>query len=116
MTHTMESSAMARQIRTHLNELAAALIARGLTVRVGRGGVSAANPASRAEDPLGDVLHPGLSQEVALSVHEDRTFHWYWAWSGPTRDAPRELEYMLPAADIAEAAARIARVLAVTTA
>lgn len=101
-----------RDVRARLDELGAALIARGLTVRVGNGGLIAKNPAASATDsPLGKALNPGLSQAVALTGHGDGSMHWYWCWTGPTRDAPLETEYLGPASEIEPAAEKISRVL-----
>lgn len=85
-----------------LEELAAALIERGLTVRVGTAALVAWNPAASR-----------LSQYVALCGHDDRSLHWYWCWTGPTRDAPLETDYMCAAEEIEHAANLIAKVLRV---
>lgn len=54
--------------RECLDALAAALGRRGLTVRVGAGGLVARNPAaSQTDDPRGRGMNPGLFQYVALS-------------------------------------------------
>ncbi|MEV5708557.1 hypothetical protein [Actinoallomurus sp. NPDC052274] len=87
-------------IKARLDELAAALIESGLTVRVGAAALMAWNPAASR-----------LSQYVALCGHADRSIHWYWCWTGPTRDAPLETEYMCAAEDIAHAADLVAKVL-----
>jgi hypothetical protein len=51
------SDSMAQVVRTRLNELAAALIAGGLTVRLGDGTLVARNPAaSDTGDPRGKAL------------------------------------------------------------
>lgn len=107
-------AATARAMAARLNQLAAALMVRGLKVRIGEDTVVARNPAASVTgDPLGRSMHPGLSQEVAVTAHDDGTLHFHWCWSGATRDAPRELEYMTPADDIDGAAEKVARVLAV---
>lgn len=107
-------AATARAMAARLNQLAGALMARGLKVRIGADALVARNPAASVTgDPLGRSMHPGLSQEVAVTAHDDGTLHFHWCWSGATRDAPRELEYMTPADDIDGAAEKIARVLAV---
>jgi hypothetical protein len=107
------SDSTAHIMRTRLNELAAALIAGGLTVRLGDGTLVAKNPAaSDTVDPHGKAMNPGLSQTVTLTVHDDGTLHWYWCWSGPTRNAPLEPEYMCGAEQIDRAAGKIGRVLA----
>lgn len=63
--------------------------------------------------PAGKALNPGLSQTVECSTAEaDGRLWWWWLWSGPTRDAPPELEPLCPADEIDLAADRIARVLA----
>lgn len=102
-----------RVIRTRLEELAAALKSRGLTVRVGTSALMAWNPAASAtDDPRGQAMNPGLSQYVAIAP-DDGSLSWYWCWTGPTRDAPLETEYMCPADEIDRAADLIARVLRV---
>jgi hypothetical protein len=106
------STVTAQMIRTRLNDLAAALMAHGLKVRVGKTALVAKNPAaSDTDDPRGKILNPGLSQDVALATHDDHTLHWYWCWTGPTRDAPLEMEYMCTAEDIDQAATKISGVL-----
>ncbi|MFL6056306.1 MAG: hypothetical protein ACJ72W_25915 [Actinoallomurus sp.] len=96
-----------------LNQLAAALMARDLKVRIGRDSLVARNPrAFDVDDPRGHAMNPGLSQTIAMAANEDGTLHFYWCWSGPTRGAPPELEYLTVADDIEGAAERIARVLA----
>lgn len=111
-TSDAESAVTALTVRTRLNDLAAALIAHGLKVRVGQGALVAKNPAASAtDDPRGKILNPGLSQDVAIAAHDDDTLHWYWCWTGPTRDAPLEMEYMCMAEEIDQAAERIGHVL-----
>lgn len=102
-----------RTIKARLDELAAALTSRGLSVRVGASALMAWNPAaSQTDDPRGQAMNPGLSQYVALAP-DDGSLHWYWCWTGPTRDAPLETECMCPAEEIDRAAALIAKVLRV---
>lgn len=100
-------------VRERLGELAAALTARGLGVRVDeRGGrITARNAAAETDDPRGRAMNPGLSQDVVLSVHDDESLHWYWAWTGARRGAPAEYEYLCPAEEIETAAAKVAAVL-----
>lgn len=106
-------TAAQRAMVARLHQLAAALTARGLTVRVGDGTLLARNEAaSGTGDPRGRALDPGLSQTVAVTARDDGTLHFHWCWAGATRGAPLELEYMTPADDIDGAARRIARVLA----
>ncbi|GAA0372644.1 hypothetical protein NE235_30865 [Actinoallomurus spadix] len=97
-----ETSREARLIATRLGELSTALTERGLTVRVGAAAVMAWNPAASR-----------LSQYVALCGHADRSLHWYWCWTGPSRKAPLETEYMCAAEEITHAADLIAKVLRV---
>jgi hypothetical protein len=100
-----------RAIRTHLDELAAALRSRGLAVRVGTSALMAWNPAASAtDDPRGQAMNPGLSQYVAIAP-DGGSLNWYWCWTGSTRDAPLETEYMCPAEEIERAADLVARVL-----
>jgi hypothetical protein len=113
--HAEEASpTTAQTVRTRLHEFAAALMARDMNVRVDerRGALVAKNPAAeQTGDPPGRHMNPGLSQTVALSVHDDNTLHWYWQWSGADRGAPPEYEYMCPAGDADAAAGKVAQVL-----
>ena len=64
-------------------------------------------------DGLVDVQNPQdarMRQLVALRDHHGELF-WCWLWPGPTRDAAPEVEAMVPAGDVDEAARRITRVL-----
>ncbi|RSN59572.1 hypothetical protein [Actinomadura sp. WAC 06369] len=83
-------------------------------VAVRPGSVRVRNPAGEPDkdDPQGQAFSPGLRQEV---VCRDRggVLWWWWVWSGPTRDSCAELEPLCPVADVATAADRLARVLAV---
>jgi hypothetical protein len=104
----------ARLVKARLDELATALTERGLAVRPDTGALVAWNPAaSRTDDPVGKAMNPGLSQYVALCGHEDGSLQWYWCWTGPTRDAPLETEYMCAAEEIEYAADLMAKVLRV---
>ncbi|WP_146779003.1 hypothetical protein [Actinomadura craniellae] len=61
----------------------------------------------------GRALHPGLRQEVACRpADEDGSLWWHWVWSGPTRDAPDELEPLRPADELTAVADKITAVLA----
>ncbi|WP_339156578.1 hypothetical protein [Actinomadura luteofluorescens] len=94
--------------------LVADLERRGLAAEVmDHGAVRARNPAGEPEvgDPRARALSPGLRQEVVCRPH--RGGLWWWMWSGPGRRAVSELEPLCPAANIAFAGERIARVLAV---
>jgi hypothetical protein len=97
-----------------LRELETALTARGFKVRVEphSWALVARNVAAEPEDPLGKHFAPALAQRVQVSTDDKGALNWYWQWSGPTRDAPPEYELLCPAAAIAEATERIARVLA----
>ncbi|MFL6053099.1 MAG: hypothetical protein ACJ72W_09315 [Actinoallomurus sp.] len=69
-----------QSIKARLQELASALVARDLRVGVdGRKAIlTATNPvASDTEDPRGRAMNPGLSQKIALCLHEDDTLHFY---------------------------------------
>ncbi|MEV5707320.1 hypothetical protein [Actinoallomurus sp. NPDC052274] len=104
---------MERVIRARLDELAEALQSQGLAVRVGTSALVAWNPsASATDDPRGQVMNPGLSQYVAIAP-DGGSLHWYRCWTGPTRDAPLETEYMCPADELDRAASLITKVLRV---
>lgn len=97
--------------------LVTALQTRGLTATFTRhGSVLAKNPAGEpaAHDRLGQLMSPGLKQEVVCRPHgADHELWWFWAWTGPARKSPPELEPLCPIQDVEHAAERIARVLAV---
>lgn len=93
------------------------LQARGLVAAVYRGGVvRVLNPAA---EPDGSTpyarVSPGLRQEVRCLPNPDDggVLWWYWAWAGPTRQSPPDLEPLCPATETARAADRIAKVLEV---
>lgn len=93
--------------------LAPLLERHGLTVTAQRDGtIVVRNPGGGATDPQGHQLHPGLNQRITLRPDEGELW-WCWMWPGPTRDAPLDVEPMVPLADTAEAARRIATVLRV---
>jgi hypothetical protein len=109
----------ARAVGAYLQNLARALAACGLMVSVNERArfVFAKNEAASAgENPLGRAMDHGLCQIVVLSTRADHSLHWFWQWSGATRDAPPEYEYLCPAEDIDEAAERIYTVLRVESA
>ncbi len=94
-------------------QLASLLEPHGLTTTVQRDGtIVVRNPASEATDPRGMALHPGLSQRITLREDEGGLW-WCWLWPGPTRDAPIDVEPMVPIEDATEAVRRIAAVLRV---
>ncbi|MFC5186678.1 hypothetical protein [Actinomadura harenae] len=109
----VEAAAWAPAARALVVELAA----RGLVARVlGHGAVRARNPAGEPapDDLVGAALSPGLNQEVWCRPDwPDRELWWFWAWSGPNRDDPPELEHLCPVSETGLAADAIARVLAV---
>lgn len=109
-----------REWRDAALALIAALDQRGLTARAwGHGAVMAVNPQGEPapDNPLGQVMSPGLRQEVRCRPHgPDRALWWHWVWSGPTRKSEPELEPLCPLWDSEHAADRIRRVLALTEA
>jgi hypothetical protein len=64
----------------------------------------------QADDPRA-LMSPGLRQTVACRPDDAGQLSWFWVWSGPTQDAPPELEYLGPAGYIGDTADRIANVL-----
>lgn len=115
--HTQETnvSPPIGTVKGLVQRLAPLLIRHGLQVTVQRDGfIEVRNPrGSMATDPLGRALNPGMKQLITLMNHHG-VLHWAWAWSGPTRDAPPEIEPMVPAGEIEEAARRIGNVLYVS--
>jgi hypothetical protein len=102
---------------SRLRELEAALVAQGFAVRIEekRWSLIATNEAAKAVDPSPLAVAYGpvrLNQRVQIAVDEAHEVAWYWQWSGPTRDAPGEYEYIAPLADVKEVARRMALVLA----
>ena len=84
-------------------ELAPLLIRAALSVTVGSNGiVEVRNPRDTR-----------MKQPLVLREHQNAVY-WHWVWSGPTPDAPPELEPMVPAGDVDEAARRIVNVLRLT--
>lgn len=107
------SSVPADSTRAYLRDLETTLQARGLKARAYEGGfLFAANADADADSTVGRSMSPGLSQIVVLNGHKDGSLHWYWQWSGATRDAPPEYEYLCPAPAIETAAESLCRVLA----
>ncbi|WP_433325253.1 hypothetical protein [Spirillospora sp. CA-294931] len=93
--------------------LVGALERRGLEARLcGNGAVRVTNPAGEPDpgDPLGHAMHPGMRQEVLCRRH-DGALWWLWAWAGPARQSPPELEPLCPLWDTETAAGRISHVL-----
>lgn len=113
--HTHRTFATIEAVQARVRELEAVLTARGLTVHTHadeRGAfVVVRNDASAADDPVGQRINRGLTQTVVLSKRGTGELAWFWQWSGATRDAPPEYEYLCPADAIAEAGDRIAKVL-----
>lgn len=95
-------------------QLAPLLERHGLTVSVRRDGtIDVRNPAGYvAADPRALALHPGLEQRVTVWERAGELW-WCWLWTGPTRDAPPEVEPMVPVGYVDEAARRILNVLRV---
>jgi hypothetical protein len=85
----------------------------GLTVAAYRdGSIDVRNPADAATDPRGQVLHRSLNQCITLPARESG-LRFCWLRPGPTRNAPLDVESMVPIEDIAEAARRSAAILRV---
>jgi hypothetical protein len=101
-----------------LDALAIALAQRGLvaesfTTRMVRAWMVWAKNGA-ADPPGGDpraMMSPGLRQTVVCQPDDEGRLSWFWVWSGPTSEAPPELEYLGPAEYIAATADRIAHVL-----
>jgi hypothetical protein len=96
-----------------LEALTAALQDRGLVAEAfGARMVWAKNNAAdpQSGDPRA-AMSPGLRQTVVCQRDGKGRLAWFWVWSGPTREAPSELQYLGPAEHIGQAADRIARVL-----
>jgi hypothetical protein len=82
-----------------LDALSVALAQRGLvaesfTTRVVRAWMVWAKN-SDADPPGGDplaMMSPGLRQTVVCQPDDDGRLSWFWVWSGPTPEAPVELE------------------------
>ncbi|GAA4130775.1 hypothetical protein [Actinomadura keratinilytica] len=113
----MNDAARHRPVAELVTALVEELQARGLVGAVYRGGVvRVLNPAGEPDrsDPYARVS-PGLRQEVQCLRNPDDggAPWWYWAWAGPTRQSPPDLEPLCPATDAATAAERIAKVLEV---
>jgi hypothetical protein len=107
------SDATPETVAQLLEALTAALADRGLIAEIfGTRMVWAKNGA--ADPPAGDPrapMSPGLRQTVVCQRGDDGLPVWFWVWTGPTREAAPELEYLCAAEHIDHAADRIARVL-----
>ncbi|WP_344409246.1 hypothetical protein, partial [Actinomadura nitritigenes] len=105
-----------REWRDAALALVAALDQRGLVASpYGHGAVRATNPDGEPDpdNPLGQLMHPGMRQEVRCRPYGPAgELWWHWVWSGPTRDAEPELEPLCPLWEADVAADRIHRVLA----
>jgi hypothetical protein len=79
------------------------------------GAVRVWNPAGEADpnDRRGQLMSPGLRQEVQCGRRADGGLWWFWVWSGPTRKSPPDLEPLCPIDETEKAADRIVKVLAV---
>jgi hypothetical protein len=114
-----EDAEQIAEIGNRLRELAAALMSCGLKVVIRAPAMTVSNPAaSDTDSPRGKHLNPGLSQSVLLrQAEEGLTWCWVWpAFRSAERGAPTpppEVEPICAAADIEQAAARIANVLRV---
>lgn len=115
--------ALVQTMQTHVQALGTALKSRGLRVRCHadeRGAfVIATNMAIQPDEEHRDDprarMFGGLTQIVVLSAHGQGELAWWWQWSGATRSAPPEYEYLAPAAAIADATEKLSRVLAIAT-
>ena len=108
------SDASPETVATFVEGLTAVLADRGLIAEVfGARTVWAKNRAADppGADPRAVAMSPGLRQTVTCQPDDAGRLAWFWVWSGPTRDAPSELEYLCPAEHLDQAADRIARVL-----
>jgi hypothetical protein len=97
-------------------DLISALTKRGINATpTGRSAVVAKNIMAEpaGDDPRGQLMSPGLRQEVICRPRSDSALWWHWVWSGPDRNSPPEYEPLCPIEDVETAAARITRVLAV---
>jgi hypothetical protein len=115
---TEAPDAVREAVPRRLRELGIRLAACGFKVIVDadRWCLTAVNKAAAPDDPsapFATAYGPiKLVQSVYLAVDETGAPCWYWQWSGPTRGGPGEYQRLCPAAAIAEATERIARVLA----
>lgn len=104
-------------VEAYLERLAAALRDRDLRVAMNGALLRASNLAAGADDPRGQAMNPGLSQDVMLRQVPDRGLVWCWVWEAlrPTvygaAMPPPDVEPLCPADDIDEAARRIAAVI-----
>jgi hypothetical protein len=96
-----------------VDALVIALAQRGLSAEPGADATVVAR--NTAADPREDnprtLISPGLRQTVVCRPDKAGQLSWFWAWSGPTPDAPPELEYLGPAGYIGKTADRITNVL-----
>ncbi|MCO6009334.1 hypothetical protein NE236_30620 [Actinoallomurus purpureus] len=89
-------------VKTATLRLAPLLIRQGLNITISREGtVEVRNPRDSR-----------MRQFLVLREHQGALV-WHWVWSGPSRDAPPELEPMVAADDVEEAARRIITVLSI---
>jgi hypothetical protein len=95
--------------------LVRALEIRDLIAEASRNSLLVRNPAGSPDEnePLGQLLSPGMRQEViCLPLDDDGDLWWFWCWMGPEPRSAPELERMCPAVDVELAADRIASVIA----
>jgi hypothetical protein len=106
-------SATPDAINRHLEALTVALTERGFVAEtIGARMVWAKNSdADPSDEDPRSAASPGLRQTVVCQHDAEGRLGWFWVWSGPTSGAHADLEYMCPAANIDQAADRIASVL-----
>src|SRR4051794_36273528 len=101
-----------------MHELESALTGCGFEVKIGRWYFDVSNPAAEPDDPADPLAVAFASARLKQRVHlayREGALGWYWEWSGPTRDAIGEFEYVAPASAVAEVTMRASRILALVS-
>ena len=115
--HSTDAPTIHQEQQKAMASLVAELEARGITAKpMSRNAVLATNRAGdpNTAGPRGRAMNPGLNQEVVCLTHgPEHSLWWFWAWSGPTRDATPDFEPFCPADHPDHAADRITHVLAI---